>query len=93
MSFKNAVKCLEILDEHLDGSQRLVGGNRSIAAVTAFCAIDFAAFVKLTIKDEQKNLPRWTAEVNGLPRPKARVLKASTRSPGRSFEAALSKPT
>lgn len=45
----------------------VAGDKYSIADITALCAIDFAAFNKLSIQPDQKNLARWHQAVSSRP--------------------------
>jgi glutathione S-transferase len=55
------------LNRELGGSPFLAGDKYSIADISALCAIDFAAFNKLPIQPDQKNLARWHQAVSSRP--------------------------
>ncbi len=67
VSFKKAEAVYQILDNHLGNSRYFAGDEFSIADITGICTIDFAAFIELNIKDNQKNLARWYKEVSSRP--------------------------
>lgn len=48
-----------MLDARLGESENIAGDAFSLADISALCVVDFAAWVKVSIGDEQKNLQRW----------------------------------
>ena len=55
------------LDGRLADNEFIAGKNFSIADITAFCAVDFAGWVKLAFTDDQTNAKRWYDAVNARP--------------------------
>ena len=55
------------LNRELAGRPFIAGDKYSIADITALCAIDFAAFNKIEIQPDQKNLARWHQSVSSRP--------------------------
>ncbi len=55
------------LDGLLADNEFVVGDLFSIADITAFCAVDFAGWVKIGITDDQTNARRWYDAVNARP--------------------------
>jgi glutathione S-transferase len=55
------------LDKQLDDSEFIIGDEFTIADISALVAIDFAAWSKFSIGDEQRNLLRWHAAVAARP--------------------------
>ena len=67
VSFENAENVYKKFDAHLGQNPYFVGEKFSIADITGLCTIDFAKFIKLEIKDDQKNLARWYEEISSRP--------------------------
>ena len=67
VSFENAENVYKKFDEHLGQNQYFAGEKFSIADITGLCTIDFAKFIELEIKDNQKNLARWYEEISSRP--------------------------
>ncbi len=55
------------LDARLAQQQFIAGDRFTVADITAFVAIDFAGWVKLTVPAEQVNLTRWYEAVAARP--------------------------
>ena len=55
------------LDERLGESDYIAGDRFSVADITAFVAVEFAGWLKITIADEQNNLRRWYDTVAARP--------------------------
>lgn len=55
------------LDSHLDGRGFIVGDRFSLADITAWCAVDFAASRRKGIPDGCGNLGRWYESVGARP--------------------------
>jgi glutathione S-transferase len=55
------------LDERLADNEFVAGETFSIADITAFCAVDFAAWVKVGITDDQPHAKRWYDAINARP--------------------------
>ena len=47
------------LEARLGESEYIAGRRYSVADITAFVAVDFARWLKITIADDQDNLRRW----------------------------------
>jgi glutathione S-transferase len=60
-----------MLDNRLAASTFIAGDVYSLADITALCIVDFAAWVKVSIGEDQTNLKRWHDLVNA--RPSARL--------------------
>ena len=67
VSFESAETVYGLFDKHLENHRYFVGDTFTIADITGFCTIDFAKFIQLEIKEDQKNLSRWYEEVAGRP--------------------------
>lgn len=50
---------LQELDRHLASNTWLAGDGFSVADITAFCGIDFAARMRLPVPDDHRHLRRW----------------------------------
>jgi len=57
----------EVLNEQLADNQFVTGDDFSVADITAFVAINFAQWVKMSVPDELTHLKRWHAEVGKRP--------------------------
>ena len=55
------------LDAHLADQLWLAGENFTMADITGFVAVDFSAWIKISIGDGQVNLRRWFDEVRQRP--------------------------
>ncbi|NQU64545.1 MAG: glutathione S-transferase family protein [SAR324 cluster bacterium] len=66
-ALKRAAVTLNKLEGRLAESHFLAGNTFSVADITAFCAVDFAKLVNLTITDSQPNLLRWYKEIAARP--------------------------
>ncbi len=55
------------LDDRLADNEFIAGDHISIADITAFCAVEFAAWIKLGFADEQTNAKRWYDAVSARP--------------------------
>ncbi|MDJ0751208.1 MAG: glutathione S-transferase [Woeseiaceae bacterium] len=55
------------LDAQLAGNPFVAGANFSMADITALVLVDFAAWIKIAVPDEAKNLARWHSEVSARP--------------------------
>jgi len=63
-------RCAEFfvtLNERLADSEYLAGDVYSLADITALCVVDFAAWVKVKIGDDQPHLQRWHSTVSARP--------------------------
>lgn len=56
-----------MLDERLGMSEYIAGESFSLADITALCIVDFAAWVKVKIEEDQTNLNRWYGAVSERP--------------------------
>jgi glutathione S-transferase len=59
------------LDQQLEDREFVVGDDFTIADISAMVAIDFAAWSKISIDDELKNLLRWHEAVAARPSARA----------------------
>ena len=59
--------CLESLNDQLDGREFVAGDFFSIADITTLVLVDFAAWMKITIRDDANNLKRWYDAVSSRP--------------------------
>ncbi len=57
----------DTLDQRLAETPYLAGEHFSVADITALCAVDFAAWIKLMPGEEQTHLRRWHAAVSARP--------------------------
>ncbi|MDC0660558.1 glutathione S-transferase family protein [Leisingera sp. SS27] len=55
------------LDNHLAGSDYVVGENYSAADITAMCAIDFAEYVGIAVPKALGNITKWRNRVSSRP--------------------------
>lgn len=55
------------LDALLGKSKFCAGDDFSLADITAFCAVDFAKWIKRPVGEEHPNIGRWYAEVSSRP--------------------------
>lgn len=55
------------LDTQLADSPFVAGANFSMADITALVLVDFAAWIKIAVPDETKNLARWYGDVSARP--------------------------
>jgi glutathione S-transferase len=55
------------LDGRLADNEFIAGDHISIADITAFCAVEFAAWIKLGFTDEQANAKRWYDAISARP--------------------------
>ena len=55
------------LDQRLAESRFIAGDKFSIADITAFCAIDFARWAKITPPEDLTHLARWRAAIAARP--------------------------
>ncbi|HQS09835.1 MAG: glutathione S-transferase [Rhizobiales bacterium 24-66-13] len=62
---------LNFLDGQLDSNAFVAGADFSVADITAFVAMDFAANARIEIPDELKNIARWRAQMAERPSFKA----------------------
>lgn len=53
------------IDSHLADNQYLAGTRFTLADITAFVLVDFAAWVKLGLPDEAEHARRWYESVSG----------------------------
>ena len=60
-------KYLESLDTQLNGREFLAIDSFSYADITAYVVVDFAKWVKVTPKEDQRDLQRWFAVVESRP--------------------------
>ncbi len=63
------------IDNHLADSEYFVGGEFSMADITALAAVDFTKWVRIEIPDTHQHLLRWYALVSERP-----SVKANTRN-------------
>lgn len=56
-----------ILDEQLSGHAFIAGERFSVADITAFVAVNFAAWVKVSVPEELTHLKRWHGETAARP--------------------------
>ncbi len=64
---KRIAAFFEVLDEQLATHQFVAGNSFSVADITAFVAVNFASWVKMSVPDELTHLKRWHAEVGKRP--------------------------
>jgi glutathione S-transferase len=62
-----ATQFFDRLDAHLADQPYLAGENFTLADITGFVAVEFAAWLKIGIGDRQVNLQRWFDEVKQRP--------------------------
>jgi glutathione S-transferase len=62
-----ALRCWRRLDAHLDGREFIAGERFTIADITAYVMVWFAAWIKLTIPEEQRHLQAWYDRVAARP--------------------------
>ena len=55
------------LDKRLGDSPYIAGERFTVGDITAFVAVDFAGWLKVTIADEQPNLRRWYDSIAARP--------------------------
>ncbi len=60
-----------MLNERLSNNEYIAGEYYSIADISALCVVDFAAWVKVTIGEDETHLRRWHAQLSA--RPSAKV--------------------
>lgn len=60
-------KFFQRLDEQLAGNEFVAGDFYSIADISAMVAIDFAAWIKITMPDKALHLARWYESVSKRP--------------------------
>lgn len=58
---------LQRLDRQLVNNDYVAGDFFSIADISALVAIDFAAWIKLSVPDNASNLSRWYRSISGRP--------------------------
>ena len=68
---RRAEAFLRMLDERLARHAFLCGDHFTVADITAVVAVDFAAWIKLSIAAEQTHLRRWYDAVSARPAAKA----------------------
>jgi glutathione S-transferase len=56
-----------MLNERLSDNEFVAGERYSIADISALCVVDFAAWVKVTIDEEETHLQRWHRQVSARP--------------------------
>ena len=59
------------LDEHLETREFIAGGGFSMADITALVAVDFAAWIKLSLTDSRPGLRRWYEGIAARPSARA----------------------
>lgn len=64
---KRAKAFFDRLDGQLSGNEFVVGGEFTVADITAYVMVQFAGWSKISIKDSQPNLQRWFKTVSGRP--------------------------
>jgi len=50
---------MDMLNAHLSNREFICGNNFTMADITAFISIDFATWIKLSMKEDQHDLQRW----------------------------------
>ena len=55
------------LDRHLAGGEYIAGDFFSVADISAMVTIDFAAWIKIPVPGDARNLARWYAQVSKRP--------------------------
>jgi len=60
-----------LMEERLAKDEFVAGARYSIADITTLVTVDFAAWIKLSIPEECRNLARWHAQVSARPSAKA----------------------
>jgi glutathione S-transferase len=56
-----------LLEGRLGEAEYIAGERFSVADISALVGVDFAAWVKLEIADDQVNLKRWYADISARP--------------------------
>ena len=62
---------MEMLDEHLDGREFILGDTFTLPDITALVTVDMAAWIKLQVPESLGNLRRWHQAVGARPSAKA----------------------
>ncbi|MBT8102475.1 MAG: glutathione S-transferase [Gammaproteobacteria bacterium] len=60
-------KFFERLDDQLADNEYIAGDFYSLADITALALVDFAAWIKISVPEDARNLARWYAAVSGRP--------------------------
>ncbi len=68
---RRAQEFFAVLDAHFGAHEYVVGDAYSMADITALVAIDFAAWIKVSIGEDQTHLRRWHDAVSARPSAKA----------------------
>lgn len=56
-----------MLNERLSDNEYIAGDYYSIADISALCVVDFAAWVKVTIGEDETHLRRWHTQLSARP--------------------------
>lgn len=64
---KIALQTIERLNRHLADNTFIAGNNFSVADITAYCAIDFAAAMEILIPENSVHLQRWYSDIDRRP--------------------------